>query len=331
MEITYLIVLLLLIVVAQTTYLVVATSTKSKRSARHSIYVDTSVLIDGRILAIAEAGFVPGELVVPRSVVRELQLLADGGDSDKRAKARKGLDLIRELQSIDTVDVRIMQDGAATRGVDEQLIDLAKKYHGSICTVDYNLNKVARVEGVIVLNINELAKNIRAIHMPGERVMIEIVTKGQGANQGVGYLEDGTMVVVENASKRIGDEVEVEFIRVLQTDAGKMMFAKATTATASASPKQQRNPVQQIAKRVMTPKRAGGRGRKPQEASKPSQVAPDPVSAPTPTPAPAKPSRATSAKSDTKPSAQGSTRPARRQPRKRMTNEDSLINLIKDQ
>lgn len=329
MEITHLIVLLLLIVVAQTTYLVVATSTKSKRSARHSIYVDTSVLIDGRILAIAEAGFVPGELVVPRSVVRELQLLADGGDSDKRAKARKGLDLIRELQSIDTVDVRIMQDGAAARGVDEQLIDLAKKYHGSICTVDYNLNKVARVEGILVLNINELAKNIRAIHMPGERVMIEIVTKGQGANQGVGYLEDGTMVVVENASKRIGDTIEVEFIRVLQTDAGKMMFAKPTAATSAAS-KQQKNPVQQIAKRVIAPKRASGRSRKPQETPKPAQADQAPSVAPKETRV-AKPRSGGTSKPETKPAAQTGKRPVRRKPRTSKENEDSLINLIQNQ
>lgn len=319
MELTYLIVLLLLIVVAQTTYLVVATSTKNKRSARHSIYVDTSVLIDGRILAIAEAGFVPGELVVPRSVVRELQLLADGGDSDKRAKARKGLDLIRALQSIETVDVRIMQDGTAARGVDEQLIDLAKKYQGSICTVDYNLNKVAKVEGVAVLNINELAKNIRAIHMPGEQMAIEIVAKGQGANQGVGYLEDGTMVVVENASKRIGDKVEVEFIRVLQTDAGKMMFAKPVAASASAK-QQKKNPVQQIAKRVVAaPKRANGRSK--------VQSADATVETPKKTATTTKSHQASkpaAPKADTK-------RPARRQPRKRMTNEDSLINLIQDQ
>lgn len=312
MEFTYIIVLLLLIVVAQTTYLVVSTSTKYKRSARHSIYVDTSVLIDGRILAIAEAGFVPGELVVPRSVVRELQLLADGGDSDKRAKARKGLDLIRELQAIDTIDLRIMQDGAAKRGVDEQLIELAKKYQGSICTVDYNLNKVARVEGVVVLNINELAKNIRAVHMPGEHKAIEIVAKGQGANQGVGYLEDGTMVVVENAAKRIGDKVEVEFIRVLQTDAGKMMFAKPVISAATKQPK---SPVQQLAKRVAASRRSNGRS-KPQKAPEtPSDDQKLPVEL----------------KPETQAPKQERKRTSRQQPRKRMTNEDSLINLIKDQ
>ncbi len=250
----YIIILIALIILAQTTYLVVASSSKSTRASRQSVYVDTSVLIDGRILAIAEAGFVPGELVIPRSVLRELQLLADGGDSDKRAKARKGLDLVRTLQDIDSITVRIMQDGKAPRGVDEQLIELAKKYQGSICTVDYNLNKVAQVEGVTVLNINELAKNIRLAHMPGEKTKIELVTKGQDSHQGVGYLDDGTMVVVENASKHVGGTIEVEFIRVLQTDAGKMMFARV----ASSKQEQKPNRVEkQPVKRVVAQKSTG--------------------------------------------------------------------------
>lgn len=295
----YIIILIALTILAQTTYLVVATSSKNTRVARQSVYVDTSVLIDGRILAIAEAGFVPGELVIPRSVLRELQLLADGGDSDKRAKARKGLDLVRTLQDIDIITVRIMQDGKALRGVDEQLIELAKKYQGSICTVDYNLNKVAQVEGVTVLNINELAKNIRSAHMPGEKTNIELVTKGQDSHQGVGYLSDGTMVVVENASKYVGTTVEVEFIRVLQTDAGKMMFARL-----AASKQEQKNRAdKQPAKRVVARKAAGRNKPVPAKEVKP----------------------ATEDKSTAKSLSQSRPRRGRKPQR---SNEDALIDLI---
>lgn len=295
----YIIIIIALIILAQTTYIVVATSSRNKRVARQSIYVDTSVLIDGRILAIAEAGFVPGELVIPRSVLRELQLLADGGDSDKRAKARKGLDLVRKLQSIEDISVRIMQDGKAERGVDEQLIELAKKYQGSVCTVDYNLNKVAQVEGVAVLNINELAKNIRSVHMPGEKTKLELVTRGQDSHQGVGYLADGTMVVVENAAARVGTTVEVEFIRVLQTDAGKMMFARLAGNSKSSSTPQKRADKQPI-KRI-TSRKTNGRGKSVQSPDKPVE---SPVK------------KQEKAKST--------------QRRTRRTNEDALIDLIEE-
>lgn len=301
----YLIIIIALIILAQTTYIVVATASRNKRIARQSIYVDTSVLIDGRILAIAEAGFIPGELVIPKSVLRELQLLADGGDSDKRAKARKGLDLARKLQTIDDIAVRIMQDGRAEHGVDEQLIDLARKYHGSICTVDYNLNKVAQVEGISVLNINELAKNIRSVHMPGEKTKIELVTKGQDSHQGVGYLDDGTMVVVENASKYVGTMVEVEFIRMLQTDAGKMMFARLS---GSNRPTRQSRTEEQPAKKLLHRK---SNGRKPDVASKKDEAATSDVAQ-------------RDNKSGSKP------QPRRRSP-KHKSNEDSLINLIEKQ
>ena len=267
----YIIILIVLIILAQTTYTVIATTSRRQRVSRQSIYVDTSVLIDGRILSIAEAGFVPGELVIPRSVLRELQLLADGGDSDKRAKARKGLDLVRKLQAIEDISVRIMQDGIAQNGVDEQLIILAKKTQGSVCTVDYNLNKVAQVEGVSVLNINELAKSLRASYLPGERTMLELVTRGQDNHQAVGYLEDGTMVVVEKASSQVGSKVQVEFIRMLQTDAGKMMFAKLVEP--SKIQKQTNAPQQQPPKRMIA-RRANGRskqGSNEQEKAEPTK------------------------------------------------------------
>lgn len=198
----------------------------SKKEAR-PILVDTSVLIDGRIISVAKSGFIGDTLVIPRSVVGELQYLADNADHEKRARARYGLDVINELQKIPHIDVEILQDGSrATEGVDERLLNLAKKNGAAVCTIDYNLNKVAVVEGIHILNVNELAQSLRMAYLPGEKMLLEIGQKGQDSHQGVGYLTDGTMVVVENASKYIGKKIEVEFIRSLQTAAGKMMFAK---------------------------------------------------------------------------------------------------------
>lgn len=165
--------------------------------------------------------------MIPRSVIGELQFLADTADHEKRARARAGLDVVAELQALSGVAVEILQDGSkATEGVDERLLSLAKKRGAVICTLDYNLNKVALVENITVLNINELAQTLRMAYLPGERMRIELVQKGQDAHQGVGYLPDGTMVVVERASQLIGQTVEVEIIRSLQTAAGRMMFAR---------------------------------------------------------------------------------------------------------
>jgi uncharacterized protein YacL len=221
----------LLVLLGEVTYLV-AKLPRQVTGKKNYIFVDTSVLIDGRIMAIAESGFIAGTLAIPRSVIGELQFMADNADGDKRAKARHGLDVARELQAVDVVNVEIYQDGSkAEEGVDERLLNLAKKHGGSICTIDYNLNKVAVVEGITVCNVNELAKNLRMAYLPGEKMVLELVQKGQDSHQGVGYLEDGTMVVVEQASKHIGQKVEVEFIRSLQTAAGKMMFAKKVEVT----------------------------------------------------------------------------------------------------
>jgi len=217
----------LLAVLAEVTYLVVKLPRQANRRSGRVIYVDTSVLIDGRIVAVAKSGFIGEELVIPRSVIGELQFLADNADHDKRMRARFGLDVVTELQNIPQVDVSILQDGSkAEEGVDERLLKLAKKNGGAICTIDYNLNKVAVVEGIAVLNVNELAQSLRMAHLPGERIHLDIVQKGQDSHQGVGYLGDGTMVVVEHANKYIGKNVEIEFIRSLQTAAGKMMFAR---------------------------------------------------------------------------------------------------------
>ncbi len=222
------IILLLIIIMVEITYLVtVNTKRLSHKSEIRPIFVDTSVLIDGRIIAVAGSGFISGKLSIPRSVIGELQFLADNADNDKRSRARHGLDVVSELQQMPNVKVEIFQDGSrADEGVDERLLNLAKKYHGSICTIDYNLNKVAQVEDVIVLNVNDLAMSLRMAYLPGEKMLLELTQKGNDAHQAVGHLTDGTMVVVEHASSRVGQTVEIEFIRSLQTAAGKMMFAK---------------------------------------------------------------------------------------------------------
>lgn len=221
----------LLYIAAVVTYQVIRSQggMRLRSSRQRPIFVDTSVLIDGRIVAVAESGFLTSPLYIPRSVVGELQLLADGGDSDKRARARHGLDVVKILQGIKKVDVTLFSDSETAReGVDNRLLSLAKKHGGVVCTIDYNLNKVAQVEGLGVLNVNELAKSLRMAYLPGERLMLELTQKGNDAHQAVGHLADGTMVVVEHASQQVGKTLEIEFIRSLQTAAGKMMFAKLT-------------------------------------------------------------------------------------------------------
>lgn len=204
------------------------------------VFVDTSVLIDGRIVSIAASGFITSTLFVPRSVVGELQFLADNGDTEKRSRARHGLDVVRELQSLAQANVEIFTDSTtAEEGVDNRLLKLAKEYNGAICTIDFNLNKVAQVEGIPVLNVNDLAKTLRMAYLPGERLHLELNQKGNDQHQAVGHLPDGTMVVVEHASAQLGKTVEVEFIRSLQTAAGKMMFARLVGAEKSRPHKSQ--------------------------------------------------------------------------------------------
>jgi rRNA-processing protein FCF1 len=226
-----LIIILLFVIAAEATYLTYNTFQKVGRTSQSPIFVDTSVLIDGRIVSIAQSGFMSRTLYIPRSVVGELQFLADNADTEKRTRARHGLDIINELQALTTVETKIFQDGTRAKdGVDNRLLELAKKHNGSICTIDYNLNKVAVVEGIAVLNVNDLAKTLRMAYLPGERISIEITQKGNDSHQGVGHLSDGTMVVVEQGGQVVGKSVEIEFIRSLQTAAGKMMFAKLVNA-----------------------------------------------------------------------------------------------------
>lgn len=220
--------LLSIIAIMQLSYLIFAQTKPRLRSVMQKpVFVDTSALMDGRIVMAAQSGYIPAKLVIPNSVIEELQLLADTADPEKRSRARGGLDAVNQLQQVGYTTVEIFNDGSVgSGGVDERLRDLAKTHHGSICTIDFNLNKVARVEGIDVLNMNELAGSIRMAYLPGEKLSLEITQKGNDAHQGVGYLSDGTMVVVEKASSDIGKTIEIEFIRTLQTAAGRMMFAK---------------------------------------------------------------------------------------------------------
>lgn len=213
----------------------------AKRTPKQTtrVLLDTSAIMDGRVVEVVRSGFVPGELLVPRFVIAELQLLADKADHTKRERARFGLSVIQDLQDSRHAELRIISDDIVDEvGVDEKLVKLALKTGSLLYTTDYNLLKVAEIEGVRVLNINELAQNLRPSRLPGERAEIKIVQKGQEKSQGVGYLEDGTMVVVEKAGRMHGKTVAVEFTRNLQTSAGRMMFAKALAGDMTSTQKE---------------------------------------------------------------------------------------------
>ncbi len=198
-----------------------------KQTKRSYKILDTSVIIDGRIADICETGFMDGVLVIPQFVLRELQLVADSADSLKRNRGRRGLDILQRIQKMANLNVQIVEDDfPAVRDVDMKLIELAKVYEGKIVTNDFNLNKVAQLQGVEVLNINELANALKPIVLPGEIMRVFILKEGKEYNQGVAYLDDGTMVVVDNAKKMIGKTIDIAVTSVLQTTAGKMIFGK---------------------------------------------------------------------------------------------------------
>jgi uncharacterized protein YacL len=189
--------------------------------------LDTSVLIDGRIADIAEAGFLDGVLLIPQFVLHELQSVADAADSAKRNRGRRGLDVVQRLQKMPQVSVHLVnQDFPSVREVDLKLIELAKARPSKIVTNDFNLNKLAQVQGVEVLNINELANALRPVVLPGEAMRVFIMKEGKEYNQGVAYLDDGTMVVVDNARRLISKNIDITVTSVLQTTAGKMIFGK---------------------------------------------------------------------------------------------------------
>jgi uncharacterized protein YacL len=189
--------------------------------------LDTSVIIDGRIADIVETGFVDGTLVIPQFVLRELQLVADSSDSMKRNRGRRGLDVLQRIQKMPQLNIQIFEDDFPNvRDVDMKLIELAKVYDSKIVTNDFNLNKVAQLHGVQVLNINDLANALKPVVLPGELMRVFILKEGKEYNQGVAYLDDGTMVVVDNARKMISKTIDVAVTSVLQTTAGKMIFGR---------------------------------------------------------------------------------------------------------
>jgi len=187
--------------------------------------LDTSVIIDGRIADVAEAGFIEGPLIVPEFVLQELQHIADSQDPLRKAKGRRGLEILKRLQDLNTVEVRIdRQNTSDTLDVDTKLVALAERVNGKILTNDYNLAKVAELHGIQVLNMHRLAHAMRPQVLPGETLRLQILKEGREEGQGIAYLEDGTMVVVENASRYLGKEVEAAVTSVLQTPGGRMIF-----------------------------------------------------------------------------------------------------------
>ena len=189
--------------------------------------LDTSVIIDGRIADVCETGFLDGTLVIPQFVLKELQLVADSADSLKRNRGRRGLDILQKIQKMSGIDVMISDiDFPEVREVDLKLIELGRTLQGKIVTNDFNLNKVAQLRGVEVLNINELANSLKPVVLPGEFMKVFILKEGKEYNQGVAYLDDGTMVVVDNARRMISKNIDVVVTSVLQTTAGKMIFGR---------------------------------------------------------------------------------------------------------
>jgi uncharacterized protein YacL len=189
--------------------------------------LDTSVIIDGRIADVCETGFIDGTLVIPQFVLKELQLVADSADSLKRNRGRRGLDILQKVQKMSGIEVSISDlDFPEVREVDLKLIELARALQGKIVTNDFNLNKVAQLRGVDVLNVNELANSLKPVVLPGEIMKVFILKEGKEYNQGVAYLDDGTMVVVDNARKMISKTIDIVVTSVLQTTAGKMIFGR---------------------------------------------------------------------------------------------------------
>jgi uncharacterized protein YacL len=187
--------------------------------------LDTSVIIDGRILDIVRSGFLDGPLILPRFVLRELQNIADSSDAMRRTRGRRGLDVLTKLQALSPLEI-VERDYDTVSEVDAKLVLLARERAGKLVTNDFNLNRVANVEGVAVLNINELANAVKPVLLPGEELRVALIKEGKEPHQGVGYLDDGTMIVVENGRRQVGETVDVAVTSALQTAAGRMIFAR---------------------------------------------------------------------------------------------------------
>ena len=198
-----------------------------RRGGKNYKILDTSVIIDGRVADVCETGFVDGIILVPQFVLRELQQVADSADALKRNRGRRGLDILQRIQKISGIEVQIVEkDFTNIQEVDLKLIELAKEMKAKIVTNDFNLNKVAQLQDVFVLNINELANSLKPIVLPGEIMKVFILKEGKEYSQGVAYLDDGTMVVVDHARKMIGKTIDISVTSVLQTTAGKMIFGR---------------------------------------------------------------------------------------------------------
>lgn len=199
-----------------------------QKSAAETKILDTSVIIDGRIADVAEAGFINGTMIIPRFIIKELQHIADSSEPIKRVRGRRGLDVLKRMQKeIPNVQVKITNhDFPNIKEADLKLVELANKLKGVIITNDFNLNKVAGLQNVKVMNLNQLSNALKPVVLPGETMTIHVVKEGKEENQGVGYLEDGTMVVVDEAKRHLGDEIQVSVTSVLQTPTGRMIFSK---------------------------------------------------------------------------------------------------------
>lgn len=201
-------------------------SSNVSMSVSKPLILDTSAIIDGRILDIAKTHFLSGTILLPAFVLTELQQVADSSDYIKRSRGRRGFDIIEELKKIKGLHIEVWDNDVSAKAVDDKLIKLARNLNGKIITTDYNLNKVASVSNVPVLNVNDLANAVKAVAIPGERLKVKIVHLGKDPKQGIGYLPDGTMIVVEDGAEQTGKEVETEVLRVLQGSAGRMIFTK---------------------------------------------------------------------------------------------------------
>jgi uncharacterized protein YacL len=218
---------LLLIVIGLLVYHRDMSSLPKRKSSGGGVVLDSCVLIDGRVLDVADAHFIPKRIIIPQFILQELQLLADGKDKYKRERARFGLDVAHQLQQQAGFDVSIDSlDFPGSMAVDDKLVKLALKRSAYLCTTDFNLNKIALIAGVTVLNVNELAQTLRTVILPGEATTVKLLQKGKARGQAIGYFDDGTMIVVDNAGHLIGKTVSVTITGMHQTMAGKMAFGK---------------------------------------------------------------------------------------------------------
>lgn len=223
------ILMICLTILAETTFLVGSKLLHKDNRGRgkRKVYVDTSALIDERVLAVAKTGFISDDLIIPKSVTRELQLLADGKDPEKRKRARDGLSAASELERVVYFNTSILNDDELGRmPVDERLLTLAKENNGAILTCDYNLCKVATTENIESLNVNDLALALGSKFRAGDKLHLKITERGHNPGQGVGHIPDGTMVLVDGAAELVGEDIDVEFLHFHQTQSGRMIFAK---------------------------------------------------------------------------------------------------------